>query len=71
MLHATPPSNGCATPACRAAYAVIARALPRDKSNRLAKIILRTPGFDYDALNRALGIATPAQIAASVAKVGK
>lgn len=54
-------ASACGTP-CQAAYEAIAKALPDDRGNSLARAILRTPGFDYPALSRALHIPTLAQI---------
>ncbi|HXH97752.1 MAG TPA: hypothetical protein VNH40_11130 [Gaiellaceae bacterium] len=51
----------CTLP-CRAAYAAIARALPQDRENTLARAILGTPHFDYPQLAKAMRIPTPAQI---------
>jgi hypothetical protein len=47
---------------CRAAYAAIARALPHDRGNTLARSILSTPHFDYLQLANAMHVPTPAQI---------
>ena len=47
---------------CRAAYAAIARALPHDRTNELARAIVHTQGFDFVALSRALDVPTSAQI---------
>lgn len=56
--HSPHLTSGCRT-ACVAAYAVIARALPHDGSNFLARTILATPGFSYARLNNALGVPSP------------
>jgi hypothetical protein len=47
---------------CRAAYAAMARALPQDRENTLARSILSTPHFDYLQLAKALHVPTPAQV---------
>ncbi|HEX6761957.1 MAG TPA: hypothetical protein VF094_04065 [Gaiellaceae bacterium] len=49
---------------CRAAYQAIARALPDDSSNTLVRAIVRTPGFGYPELSRALGVPTAGEILA-------
>lgn len=51
----------CGT-SCRAAYRAIAAALPHDQRNVLARAVVRTPGFDYAELSRALGVPTAAEI---------
>jgi hypothetical protein len=51
----------CGT-SCYAAYAAIARALPGDRSNVLARAVLGTRGFDYAQLARALQVPSPAEI---------
>jgi hypothetical protein len=48
--------------ACRAAYTAIARALPQDRENTLARAILSTPHFDYLQLAKAMHVPTPAQV---------
>jgi hypothetical protein len=53
--------SGCG-PSCRAAYLVIARALPEDHSRRLAHAIVGTSSFDYGRLARALRIPTAARL---------
>ncbi len=58
---ARPPA--CAV-ACRAAYEAIARALPHDAGNVLARAIVRTPDFSYVDLARAMHVPTAAQIVA-------
>ena len=57
-------SPGCGA-TCLSAYAAIARALPRDHENVLARAILSTPGFDYGQLGRALHVPTTREIRAS------
>jgi hypothetical protein len=63
--HAAPTSAvpSCSQ-ACRAGYQAIARALPRDRANVVARAIVRTSGFSYPELSRALGVPTGAQIRA-------
>ena len=51
-------------PSCLAAYRVIARALPQDRTEQLARAITATPGFDYGRLARLLRIPTTAQLRA-------
>lgn len=58
---AAAPSCG---PSCRAAYLVIARALPQDRAPQLARAIAATPGFDYGRLTRVLRIPTAAHLRA-------
>lgn len=58
-----PEPRSCGAP-CAAAYRAIARALPRDRADTLARSILATPGFDYRRLALALGIPTTAQLRA-------
>jgi hypothetical protein len=55
------PSSMC-NGACRAAYAAIARAFPHDTGNALAPAIVKTPGFSYRELERALHVPSGAQI---------
>ncbi len=49
---------------CVVAYAVIAEALPRDRTNMLARAIVATPGFNYMELSSALHIPTTRQVKA-------
>lgn len=56
-----PPTCG---PSCVAAYRVIARALPRDRTGGVARAITATPGFDYGRLARVLRIPTTTQLRA-------
>jgi hypothetical protein len=51
-------------PSCLAAYRVIARALPEDRTDQLARAIAATSGFDYARLARVLRIPTTAQLRA-------
>lgn len=60
-VGAAPRQAACGLP-CRAAYRAIARALPHDSTNAVARAIVRTPGFDYAELSRALGVPTAAEI---------
>jgi hypothetical protein len=57
----TTPRQQCNL-ACRAAYTAIARALPHDRENTLARAILSTPQFDYLQLAKAMHVPTPAQV---------
>jgi hypothetical protein len=61
--HPGAPGDRCSVH-CRAAYQAIARALPEDSSNTLARAIVRTPGFGYAELSRALGVPTAGKILA-------
>jgi hypothetical protein len=56
-------TSSCGT-SCRAAYRVIARALPQDHTAQLARAIAATPGFDYRRLARVLRIPTAVQLRA-------
>jgi hypothetical protein len=56
-----PRRQQCASE-CRAAYTAIARALPQDRENTLARAILSTPHFDYLQLAKAMHVPTPAQV---------
>jgi len=49
---------------CRSAYEAIAKALPRDRDNVLARAILGTRGCDYAELARALHVPTASEIEA-------
>jgi hypothetical protein len=57
------PSQPC-TRVCRSAYEVIAKALPHDHGNVLARAILSTSGLSYAQLTRALHIPTTTEIRA-------
>jgi hypothetical protein len=57
------PTSTCGA-SCAAAYSAIARALPADRADGLARAVLATPGFDYGRLAHTLGIPTNAQLRA-------
>jgi hypothetical protein len=63
-IHPQHTATRSCGPTCLRAYDAIAKALPGDRGNVLARAILSTPGFDYPQLSRALHVPTQAEILA-------